>query len=376
MKIAFALVNHTPTDERVWFQETKSLKEAGHDVYIISTRTADSPFPNTYCFDDKGMPKRELIKKVSSLLRQIDPKMVICDNPIAILAANDYKSKAKEKIRIIYDITEWYPSKKNLRGMSFFKQVGKGLLLVLLAYYTGWLLDGFIFGEKDKAKPFRFLFPWKKHIHLPYYAYLSQIRVYPIRNISEECILFYSGSLTIEKGFGDVLQATIGIAKRFPSNKFVLQVISSQNIEEFIQENKLSIDLQVYKNLRVQALPFMSYPSFCEKIGEADIFFDLRQIDIENTRCLPIKLFYYMAAERPVIYSQLKAIKKEVQEIDEMGFLVNPKDTNAIISCISRYLTSQEFYESHCKKARQLAEKKYNWINIEQKLVHFIRRYE
>ena len=375
MKIAFALVNHTPTDERVWFQETKSLKEAGHNIYIISTRTADSPFPNTYCFDDTGMPKRDLIKKISSLLRQINPKMVICDNPMAILAANDYKSKAKKKIRIIYDITEWYPSKKNLRGMSFIKKTGKGFLLVLLAYYSAWLLDGFIFGEKDKAKPFRFLFPWKRHIHLSYYANSSQIKVYPIRNLSKECILFYSGSLTIEKGFGNVLQTTIEIAKRFPSNKFVLQIISSQNIEEFIQENKLHIDLQTYKNLKVQTLSFLPYLSFCEEIGKVDIFFDLRQIDIENTRCLPIKLFYYLAAGRPIIYSNLKAIKKGVQEIDETGFLVNPRDTNAIASYLSLYLTNQELYEKHCKRARQLAEEKYNWINIEKKLVHFIQSY-
>ena len=375
MKIAFALVNHAPTDDRVWFQETSSLQKAGHDVSLISSRTSNKFFPNIHCFDDTGIPKKELINKLASLLLQINPEIVICDNPIAILAAHRYKKKRKEKIRIIYDITEWYPSKKNLRGMSVIRKIGKTFLLMQLSYYAAWLIDGFIFGEKDKAKPFRFFFSWKKYIYLPYYATTSMVKVYPTKKMAEECTLLYSGSLTIEKGFDTVLSVATELAKAFPSTQFVLQVISSQNIEEFILENKLCSDLQAYENLKIQTQPHLSYPVFCEEIGKADLFFDLRQIDFENTRCLPIKLFYYMAAGRPVIYSQLKAIKKEVQEADEIGFLVNPKDIKAIVSSISRYLTEQELYEEQCKKARQLAEEKYNWSNLEQKLVDFIQSY-
>lgn len=362
MRIVFVLVAHRPDDERVWYQEAESLKNAGGEVFVISTRAAHSELANTYTFNDRNKGKKEIIQKITSFLIQIKPEVIICDNPIAILAAKKYKQKIKEKTRIIYDITEWYPSKKNLSGLSFIKKLIKIPLLIFLSYYTAWIVDGFIFGECDKAKPFRILFPWKKCIYLPYYADPELIPVYPTNKILQECTFLYAGNLTIEKGFDKVIQVVKLCAETFPKTKFILHIISSA---------VPSLDLN-YTNLFIKNTSILPFFSFCKEIGKADLFFDLRKIDMENTRCLPIKLFYYMAAGRPVIYSDLKAISKEVPEINQIGTLVDPLNIEAIVSQIRRYLEDENYYEEQCLMARKLAEQKYNWKSIENRLINFI----
>jgi len=363
MKIAFALIAHYPTDDRVYFQFAETLKQAGHKVFIISALTDDCNLPDTQCFDSKGLPKTLLISKLLNCISNCNPDILICDSPIAILAAKKYKKQHK-KVRIVYDVTEWYPSKKNLYRLPFIKKTGKILLLSLLSWYAGLLADAFIFGEYYKAKPFRFLFFRKKHIYLSYYAIIDWIKIYPQKNISEECNLLYSGPMTIEKGFDKVLDVTIKTAKNHPGTKFTLTVISG--INDYPVPSNIPQNLLI---LRKEILPFMD---FCKEIGKQDLFFDLRVNDFENTRSLPIKLFYYMACSRPMIYTNLKAIRHSVPEMEQMGYLVNPSDVNTICECVSNYLSDNELYKNHCETARKSAHEKYNWNNIKDGLIQLI----
>jgi hypothetical protein len=161
MKVAFALIAHYPTDDRVYFQLAETLKQTGHEVFIISACTDDCSLPNMQCFNSRGLPKKILTGKLQGCFSNCNPDVIVCDNPITILAANKYKRKLNKKIQIVYDVTEWYPSKKNLKELSFFKRIIKAILLSLLSCYAGWLTNAFVFGEYYKAKPFRFFFFWK-----------------------------------------------------------------------------------------------------------------------------------------------------------------------------------------------------------------------
>ncbi|MDR0832903.1 MAG: glycosyltransferase [Candidatus Symbiothrix sp.] len=337
MKVAFVLSVHLSDDERVWYQEAKSLSDAGCEVFVVTE-------------DWKAQ------------LLDIQPNVLICDHPGAIILAYQYKRHTTQPVRIIYDVTEWYPSKKYLRGASFLKTRLKFIALIAIVYCIAWLVDGFIFGEYYKARPFRCLFPWKKYVYLSYYADPQQITTYPFRDISKQCVLLYAGTLTKEKGFDRVIHVAQTAAIRFSDTRFTLRILSKEERE--IESN--------LPNLEVQVLPFLPFPDFCAEIGKADIFLDLRSNDIENTHCLPIKLFYYMAAQRPVIYSNLRAIKKEVPEITQAGLLVNPNDINTIVSQIGRYIHDKTEYQRAGQLARQLTEAKYNWARIAPTFVQFI----
>lgn len=239
----------------------------------------------------------------------------------------------------------------------------KYCVLYCISIYVGSLVDGFIFGEYYKAKRYKQLFFWKKSVNLSYFASLEYIKTFPINNIQKECSFFYAGYISEDYGFNNILKVVKRCAEIFPETNFKLNVISKTECK--MQETGC-------KNLKIDILKFLPFPEFCASFGKSDIFFDLRKPDIENTHCLPIKLFYYMAAGRPMIYSNLKAIRREISEIEEFSFLVNPNKTDEIVEKIRLYLQDPILYEQHCKHARILAETKYNWGKIEKKFIDFI----
>ena len=366
MKIAFVLTAHLPDDERVWEQQAAALKSCGHEVFIISSKTESCELQNVVCFYDNGFKKGVLLAKIRDILLEINPQIVICDNPISVLSARKYKKTAKQKTTIIYDITEWYPSKKNLQNINILQKIIKFAVLTLLSFYVGCTVDKFIFGEYHKAQIFRILFPLKKHLFLSYFANVEAVKRYPLNDISRQCELFYSGNLNRDKGFDNVLNVAVNCAEKMPNTKFILKIISEQNFD-FKQ-------LKNINNLEIKLIKKLPFSDFCAETGKSDLFLDLRKTDFENTRCLPIKIFYYLAAGRPVIYSELKSIKKffPKNELDNFGALVNPKDTAKTVQIIENYIENPDYYRQHCDFAYEIAKTKYNWQNIESSFVKFV----
>lgn len=369
MKVAFALAVHSPDDEMTCEHLAKSLNRAGCDILIVSAIKKDVIVPyNDYSisfFDGSVLSKKQMMNRFYLELSQKQPDVVICDNPIAVLAAHRYRKSSEKPVKILYYITEWYPSKKNLRQhSSLIIRIFKTIILSFVSFITPFFLSGFIFGEYYKSLPFKILFPLKKYIFLPYYTDAQYIVPLPAKDISQKCTLLYGGPATTEKGFYTFVETVKKCAAKFPNTKFVLRLICEPEIEMKITE----------KNIIVQYSKYLVFHDFCKEISKADICFDLRKIDVENTRCFPVKIFFYMAAGRPVVYSDLKAIRKELPEIDEFGFLVNPEKTDNIVEKISQYIENQNLYQQHCSRARALAETKYNWRNIEKEFVEFISK--
>ncbi|MDR2841483.1 MAG: hypothetical protein LBV75_09570 [Paludibacter sp.] len=361
MKIAFALAVHKPYDDRLWFEQAQALLEQKHEVFMLSGRIDKGDL----CFNNHNMPFRQQINEFYCRLNKVNPDIVICDHPLTILSAVRYKQKTKNRhIKIYYDITEYYPSKIHFHHSSKVINLLKFPFLCGISFYVSCFVDGFIFGEHYKALPYRVLCFWKRSINLSYYADLKHIKNFPVHEIKKKFVLFFAGKLTQDAGFDSFINAAVECAKQFPNTNFVCRIVSRDIEKEYVGING--------KNLTTEFFPTFPFVDFCEKFGDADIFSDLRKIDFENSHSLPIKLFYYMAAGRPVIYSNLKAIRKGVPEIDSFGNLVNPKKTYEITEKIAQYIENQSLYVQHCDRARELAKNKYNWDKIKNIFVNFI----
>ena len=368
MKITFVLTVHLPDDERVWYQQANALKNHGHEVSIVSSKIKDTKLDNVLCFNDFGLHKKEVMHKIGNFLFELKPEVIICDNPISVIAAKKYKRSTKTKSTIIYDVTEWYPSKINLQNTGFFKKITKFFSLIFLSFYAGCIVDKFIFGEYYKGKIFRILFPWKRFIYLSYFANIEFIKRYPVQEISNRCELFYAGNLTKANGFDTLLRVAEKCAEKYPKTQFILKVIATQ---EF--------DIIAYKkpqNFEIQIIEKMSFHDFCNEIGKSDIFLDLRRIDFIKNHSLPIKIFYYLAAGRPVIYSKLKAITKffSENELDNFGQLVYPENIESIVEIVVNYINNQDYYNKCCNFSYELAKNKYNWNNIKDIFIDFIEK--
>ena len=198
---------------------------------------------------------------------------------------------------------------------------------------------------------------------LSYYAPVGRVLKRDAKqSLKDGCVLYYSGNLTEEKGYFRVLSVAKKVAAERPSIPFELKVISSETETEV---NDL------LPNLKVSYSRWMPFPDFCHSVSTGDVFFDLRDNDFENTHCLPIKLFYYMSAGRPMVYSDLKAIRKGVPEF-AVECLVDPMDENEIVNTVLRYVDNPEIYRMHCQNNLNLSSLKYNWENIEGDFLKFI----
>jgi len=373
-KVVFLNTSHYSLDDRVFYHQAKCLKNSGYQVLIISTKeyfteTIDEITINSY--DDSHLTQREKLNKIICQLNLHNPNIIICDSPLAVVASDRYRKK--NKVKIIYDITEWYPSKKNfanetgcLKLIRFFTLSGVFLL-------AGLKTDGFIFGEYYKSIICKRLFFWKPSLKLSYYPDLNYIHPYPLRKQNGEFNLFYSGLINKDKGIESVLKVVKRCASNHPETMFKLKIVGHfPTPEDTLYFNACTKNME--KNVHIEIQNTLPFTEFCKTIGNTDLFLDLRTVDLENTHCLPIKLFYYLACGRPVIFSNLKSIRHEIKPFN-FGHMCNPADIKTIASYISDYITQPELYQQHAKNALNSSKEQYNWALIEHSFISFVDNY-
>jgi len=367
MKVVFLLTAHAADDDRVWYHQVPSLLQRNCEVTVIAPRAGNISSPLVRIYDQDNMTRRQFMRHLADLLVEQHPDVVIGDTPMALRSAQIYRKKNQAHCRVLYDVTEWYPSKKNVRNLGPVRSFFKRIILHLFNIYVNCHTDGFIFGEKYKSLPFRRLFPGKPYTFVSYYPdlkYISSVQ----HGVPKDVVrLLYSGPLTEEKGFPHVLASAVKVARRHPDWTVNLRVLTAE-------QSHIPADLPA--NLSLDIASYLPFEQFCQKLSEQDVFLDLRSTDKENRKCLPIKLFYYMAAGRPVIYSNLDAIEDGCPEISQIGFLVNPQDEDRVADIVEQYVMNPEMYHQHCMAARQLAEQKYHWKAIEADFVRFILQHE
>jgi glycosyltransferase involved in cell wall biosynthesis len=324
------------------------------------------------CFKGDNLPKRDKLKQFVKRLADFKPDVIICSEPLTILAARRYSVVQSRKIRIIYDITEWYPSKKNLSDHNFILKWFIFIKLIIFNFWVTKYAHSFIFGESYKSRPYRFLFPGKPFIFTSYYPDLKYIS--NTEPVLQKGILHlsYSGKICQEKGYGNFFSVIKKLTELDKDLAIDVKIIGwyerkrdRDDFEHFFTSVSPNITLQIYDRQDLK--------TYLDIIKESDIFLDLRYNDFENRHCLPIKLFQYAASGRPVIFSDLKAIRKEVA-IDKFGFLVNPSDIEGTALLVLDYLGNEKLYKTHCANARHLAETVYNWQKIEPRFIKFISK--
>ncbi len=370
MKVLFLTTAHKYNDDRIFYHQAVELVKQGFDVKICSlcsdfTGTIEGIKVESYAILDQSIKNKE--RTFFKVCQDYQPDSIVCSEPIAVIAANAFRKK--KKVSIVYDITEWYPSMSMLQNYGFLMKMIHGIKFFLIQLYVGFLSTHFIFGEETKKFPLAYFFPFKKKIILPYYPderFISEsIKKLDVNQIT----LCFTGMLSEDKGIGNFLKAIEILRERQPELIIKILIIGSARTEE----NEIYFTDQLVRSSvkNVDIRKPTSFENFTKTFGEADICFDLREFNFENHHSLPIKLFYYMGAGKPIIYSGLKGIRKHM-DISGFGFLVDPKDSRSIADCIEKYLDDPELYYQHAKTARKEFMQKYNWKVISNSFVNFI----
>lgn len=364
-KIAFVNMTHMPFDDRTFYHQAYSMLKHSCVTVISAHCDMKSVVEGVYVdsFDGSCLSPVDKIKEVRIRLSHSKPDVIVCDNPIAIIAAVGKKTKRV----IVYDITERYPANHNLVGMVGLKRIMKKMLLTSINICAAFLSDRFIFGEYYKSFPFKVFF-WKKKIKLPYFPYLEYIKQYPLKSFKNGIDLLYSGVFNEDRGGYNVLNVVSLLAKLQPESTINLKLIVSFETEidkQYYQQFLNNVPSNVY----VEQVGYLPFKDYCLMIGDCHFLLDLR--NLRNTYSLPIKLFYYLACGRPIVFSDLKAIRKEIDEID-FGYLVDPDDIESICRFIIDCVNQPDLYLKYAQNARRAAEEKYNWKMLENKFVEFV----
>ncbi len=373
--VAFLTSTHSPFDDRIFYHQAKSLAKTFKVVIISSTENIRTTIDDIAVVSDNNhaSDKKRKFEFFKQSLLKFNPELIICSEPLPIIAALKYKKTVQQKVKIIYDVTEWYPSKKNLEGLPFYKQIFTFLKLLIVNLYTSSCCDGFIFGEHYKSLPYRFLFGYKKWSLVSYYPDLKSINYQESKLNPGKICLGYTGKISVEKGIRNFFAVATALKRKSPETVVKLKIIG-WCLSETEKNTFDKLCLQA-EDIEIEILGKQDFETFSDQLHDVDILFDLRKLDFENNRCLAIKVFYYAACGKPVVYTQLKAIKREI-DVNKFGYFVDPTDSEMISDYITNYIEHPDLYQQHSQVARKLGEEKYHWGIIEPRFVDFISKFQ
>lgn len=370
-KVVILTSGHMPKDERIFHKMGRTLQKSGFSVTIISSvQDAEFTENNIHITGFKGnnLNKKEKIFNLKALLTLEAPDVIICAEPLTVFVAWKYKISQQKKIRIISDITEWYPENVALKQNGL-KKVLTYILLFLFNIYATNLADLLIIGEKSKLKRYRFIAPFKKKAVIGYYPVLDFFTYSPPPFDGHSLTLCYAGVISFERGILNVLEAARKIALDNPGIAVTLKIIGKFQYEA---EEKVFTEKTSGENrIKVEMVPWGKYEEISGKLKDADICFDLRNYSFVYRNSLPIKIFEYMASGKPVIYSDIKPVREEL-DVFKFGFLVNPSDTEGISEKVSGYIRDPKLLKEHSQNARREAEASYNWSVLEPELIRLV----
>ena len=371
-KILFLTTAHRYDDDRIFYHQAKALKNEVNQVKIcsLSSEFHDNlegiEIESYFILEKSTEEKTKVFERVCDAFQ---PDCIICSEPLAVIATKKFKKK--KNISVIYDITEWYPSMRMVENFSFPLNVIHAFKFFLIQLYAGWISTHYIFGEDTKKFPLAYFFPFKKSIVLPYYPDNVYIHQHIKKLEQNKITLCYTGQFSEEKGIGNFFDAINSLKNKKPDLEISVLLIGGTRKE--IDEKYFSELISKYQFDNITIKKSASFETFTEAYGDADICFDLRTVNYENHHCLPIKIFYYAASGKPVVYTDLKATRQHVN-VSEFGFLVDPKNSDEIANIILKYVNNPELYSKHAQNARIVYEKNYNWNVIKNSFIAFVKK--
>ena len=371
-KIAILTSGHNPFDERLFYKLAQSLKNNDFDTAIFtSTQNINESKHEIILkgFASENLNKRGKINKFRDLLIEFKPDVVICAEILPILAAYKYKKELNKICKIIYDLTEWYPEsyKSKLPAPVYYALYP---LLYFFQYYSIQKVDGIIYGEERKIKRFNFIAPTKKKILISYYPLLKYFDYSCPPFDEKELTVCFTGLLKEDRGISRFINIAEKISDAYPDINLKVKLIGRFTKPEL--KDKILKKIMLKENCRLEVVDWLPYYEISNSLKDVDICFDLRENNFIYNNSLPIKLFEYMACGKPVVYSDIPAIKDLLQD-DEIGYFVNPNDEIEIIEKVGRYINDKTTLERHSQKGRELVEQFYNWEMIEKNLINFIK---
>lgn len=371
-KIVILTSGHYSFDERIFYKFGRTLIKNNYDVTIISSleKLKLTKFNiNINSFDSENLSKSRKISRFLELIFNEEPDIIICCEPITIIAARRYKKKVLKNVTIISDITEWYPENIVFKKTGLKKILSYSILFLFNIYSTN-LANKLIIGEIYKKKRYDIIAPLKEKKIIGYYPPLDMFHYSSPHLNSGKMTICFTGIISKERGINNVINSVTFLAQRNLNSNFVLKIIGKFNTEN--DKIKLLENFRCIKNVQLLLFDWIDYTELSSILSDVDVCIDLREKNFIYNNSIPIKIFDYLACGKSVIYSDIKTLRRE-SFLNECGFLVNPDNINEVVEKLEMYLNDKNLLMKHSQNARQLFENKLNWEHIENELIEFLQ---
>ncbi len=369
-KVAIITTGHPSTDERIYFKIANSLVKLGYDVSIIcSTEKIISSHSEIkiYGFDQSKFKKFSYrrIQSVLEILRIVEPEIIHACEPMAVWIGFFYKVfyPTGRKVKIIYDVTEWYPENIVLYSKGI-KKYSEKIVGHIFNFFATNFSNVLIIGEKYKEKRYKLFSPLKKRFIVGYFPILEHYKSLPIKPIQNEIIFGYAGVISISRG----LKIFLEVLSKLKSFKPELEVkfilcgrFENENEKNLLEEFRLN-------GVEIKFNDWTDYLSFQKYLEPVHICLDIRPSNGIYERSLPIKLFDYMALGKCIVSSDYLPIR-ETMEIAKCGVLVDPQNINQITKEVLKLIENPEMIIEFGLNARKAAESYFNWEKCETELL-------
>ena len=375
-RVCMITTNHSPFDDRIFYKEAISLKNAGYDVCVVG-RTNSMIKEEAHGIRVVGLKKGEGLKSIPILWKAVadesskaDASIYHCHEPESFLIAL-YLMFFKGK-KIIYDVHEYYvDALAELMHLPI-----KTFLVFLLNFFILYLIEPFfcqyasaiITADEGIAQRYRkfndnvtsiFNFPVAELFNQDNYERIKE-------RFGDSFVVVYVGGLSEERGILDAIKAVHKASMEQPRIKLLL--IGSFMSKDFEETCLKYVKLNELQD-NVEFLGYMPHDDVPKYIKASDVGIALFHPTKRFMKTsYPIKLFEYMICGKPIIVSDFPAMKKVVDDA-RCGIFVDPTDVDDVSRAMVYATGHPDDLEAMGNRGTEAIKEKYNWRTMEKVLL-------
>ena len=374
MKVCMILMSDFVNDARVT-KEARTLSKAGHNVIVYSLKSPKTleyeqrdnfEIIRTKIYTRNLLPKGQVfffIKYIEFLFQTIR-KLIW--HPFDIYHAHDLEtlpigfiiSRIKHK-PLVYDSHELYIDsvKTHKIARPFWYLIEKFLAPKTSVNIMETKSRGEVFAKRYRVnRPNVLMNCQYLNINKNKSNVLRKLLPIPIENK----ILIYQGKVEQNRGVDILIDALKHL------KKVTLVIIGPGNYINTLRQN---VKLSGQQN-HAFVLDPVPWEQLAEFTASADIgVFPLQNVCLNYYLALSNKLFEYLSAGLPVVFSNFPEIRKIIID-NNVGTVVNEKDPVEIAESIDYILNNPKVYKEMSNNAIRIVKEKYNWEIEGQKLLN------
>lgn len=364
---------HIALDNRVFYREARSLRQAGYQVTLIAVHPRDETKEG---IDIVALPRvrrwlrpllwLRLLRRALAVHADIyhfhDPELLLVTPWLRLLSGRP----------VIYDIHESYPEFVEV------KEYLPRFLRGAMAWLLGWLepalarlQSGLIFSDAQIAGAFAGVRRPKEILYnLPERSFVEAGAAASAAGAPREPVVLYLGGMERNRGSRLLVEAFSLVYQAMPlARLLVVGHFEPASLEAEVRSDAERLGVAGALQITGRA-PFAEIGQF---LARAAVGWVPWQAAAKNDKNVPTKLFEYMAYGLPVVSSDLASTRPFVRD-GETGCLVMPADAHAHAEAILRLLRDPEGARAIGGRGQARVQAEWNWDEMGRRLVRFYER--